>query len=190
MGIQSLNPDDFGIWLLVNDAFTEITGYSYEEVVGYTNKELQLYVHADQARLVNQLFDSQKFIREFEFEFRRKSGEIRDGMLWSETIELDEGKNALFLVQDITDKKRIEKERRTLIEIQRIVAALSARFINLEIFEIDDAIQQTIAIIGEQASVEAVSIWVFSDEKKTGAYPTVALITTAPDYRLRCDKNQ
>ena len=130
MGIQGMSEDNRGVWLLINDAFTEITGYHPEEVIGHSTKDLLLYAHNEESNKANELFTKLGSVKEFEFEFHKKSGEIRHGMLWAEPIELDEEINALVLIQDITDRKRIEQERKALIDFQQIVAGLSARFIN------------------------------------------------------------
>lgn len=79
-------------------------------------------------------------------------------------------------VEDITDRKRIEQERQSLIEFQRIVAMLSARFINLSILEIEDEIKHALSIVAEYAQADASSVWMFSEDQfaasKTYGWPT------------------
>ena len=169
MGIQGLNKDNQQVWLLVNEAFIEIIGYPFEEVVGRSPKDLQLYAHEETNRKIIDIFTEQGFIKEFEFEFRKKSGELRHGMLWAEIIELDNERNALILIQDITDRKQIEQERQNLIEFQQIVAELSTQFINLETKDIETEIEQALQIITDFAVADAASVWMFDAAQSTAS---------------------
>ena len=110
----------------VNEAFCEITGYTAKEVMGRTALELNLWVNADDRHNLFQLLSTQPEVRNYEFEFRTKSGQVRTALLASEEIELRGEKCLLSISNDITERKQAEQElqqrnedlARTLWELQ------------------------------------------------------------------------
>jgi len=107
------SPDGFAInvfpdgpYLAVNDSFTRLTGYSREEVIGKTPLELKIWTEpARRAEILAQLIAGQE-IRNVEFSFQTKSGQLRTGQLSSSLLELDGHRCALVVVRDITEQRR------------------------------------------------------------------------------------
>ena len=100
-----------GRYIDVNDGFTTLTGYTRQEVVGRTVADLNVWVNPeDRARMLQALEKGQ--LRDFEFEFRHKSGEIRVGQRSAEIIRLGSETCVIGITRDITDRKRIEKALR------------------------------------------------------------------------------
>jgi PAS domain S-box-containing protein len=169
MGIQGADGDQRGVWLLINDAFSQITGYKRSEVLGRTTSELKLYANLQEQEEAVNLFLEQGYVREYKFELRRKSGERRHGLLWSEATPVGDESNVLVVIQDITAQQKAERDRHTLIEFQQLVAMLSARFINLSTVKIEEEITYALKIIAEYAQADAGSVWMFSEDKSTGS---------------------
>jgi PAS domain S-box-containing protein len=92
----------------VNDGFLNITGYDYSEVLGKTTLELNLWVkEADRLIVVDELSRSGK-IREKEFLFRTKSGEIITGLMSSEIITVNNESTIISSISDISQRKKTE----------------------------------------------------------------------------------
>lgn len=125
--------DDKNIFIDVNNAFLELTGYSREEVIGKTGSELNLWEDKNEAARANELFAKQGFIRNHEFRFRKKSGEIRTGIISAEPITLKGRKADLATVIDITElklaKESLERSERKL---RSLFAALPDIFLILD----------------------------------------------------------
>lgn len=101
-----------GLLLEVNPSWCELFGYTVEEVVGRTTFELRLFVEtADRSRAVA-LLREQGYIREFDLEIRRQSGEIRQTRLWSEIIEVNGELCTINMLHDITARRRAEEALR------------------------------------------------------------------------------
>ncbi|MBV5330843.1 PAS domain-containing protein, partial [bacterium] len=79
----------------VNEAWTEVTGYSSAEVVGRDIGDLNLWVHPEERGKIINLLSRDGVARGFEFKMRRKSGQISDMLFSGELIELD-GKTCML----------------------------------------------------------------------------------------------
>jgi PAS domain S-box-containing protein len=109
-------PDYFSIsrsrdaWIVdVNRGFTELTGYTRDEVIGRSACELNLWVDvSERLKMVSALTrDGQ--IRDFETHFRRKNGEIRTVSISAGLMYLDGDPHILALVKDIGEFKRAQE---------------------------------------------------------------------------------
>ena len=98
----------------VNEAFLRTIGYRRDEVIGRTTLELGLWADPeDRAQVVAALVDRGS-VREVETSFRGRSGEIFTGVLSAKQIEVDSEKYMMVMVQDVTERKRMEEEIRKL----------------------------------------------------------------------------
>lgn len=70
-------------------------------------------------------------------------------------------------VLDITDQKNAEFELEFRMELENLILALSTNFINLLPHEIDSAICDTLASIGEFTQVDRCYLFLFNNEQKT-----------------------
>jgi len=92
----------------INEAFCQVTGYSPEEVIGYTIKKLNLWVNLAERDRLFQIIQNDGVVRNYEFDFRTKSGTIRTALLSAEVINLHGEKCLLSLSNDITERKQAE----------------------------------------------------------------------------------
>ena len=114
-----LSPDPVGISLFsegrfveVNDSFTRFTGYSREETLGVTGKELNLWVDtAHRAKVMARLGEEREVLEE-EFQCRTKSGEIKFGQFSGALIEIDGQAHALVVIHDVTARRKAEEALR------------------------------------------------------------------------------
>ncbi len=96
----------------VNEAFLKIVGYSRDEVVGRTSIELNLLIQPEVRKSNIQQLRETTALRDVEFEFRCKSGEIRIGRLSIEKIEIHGELHLITFLQDVTEHKRVEETLR------------------------------------------------------------------------------
>ena len=98
----------------INDAFLGLFGFTREELIGHNPLEMGMWANPeDRARMV-EILQEQGRIQDFETQFRRKSGKIRDVLISAEVIEVAGQQYILGLTHDITERKRAKEEKEKL----------------------------------------------------------------------------
>lgn len=108
-----------GQHLEVNDSFLEIMGYEQEEVIGKTALELNFWVNFSDRNRLFELLQTERMIRNYEFEFCTKSGTIRTALLSAEVVRIQDQECLLSISNDITERKQREEAIRLIAEVGR-----------------------------------------------------------------------
>lgn len=112
----NLNRLEDGVYIDINNGFTEIMGYKPEDVIGKSSLELNIWRNEeDRKRLVKGLKE-RGYISNLEAEFVAKNGNIKNGLMSARIIDLAGEKVILSITRDITERKRREKEYKQLID--------------------------------------------------------------------------
>lgn len=123
--------DKNGIILRVNKAFTEISGYRPEEVIGRNPKIFKSGLHDDAfyQTLWGQLTTAGKF--EGEIWNRRKNGEILPEWQTITAVKNEHGDTTHYVAifSDITDKKKTENEMHDLAFLDPLTALANRRML-------------------------------------------------------------
>ncbi len=101
-----INSADKGIFLDANAAFTKITGYGREEILGKTPEDLGLWVSEGEAELAETQMENSGKITNAEMPFVKSSGDIGYAMISSEYIDYNGLGCVLTLINDITENKK------------------------------------------------------------------------------------
>lgn len=104
-----------GRFMDVNPSFLKMSGYLPEEVIGHTAAELNLGVAQERYDQIIQQLLKTGSLHNQEREFHTKSGEARAVLLSVELIELAGVFCTLNIVNDITERKRLENEFISLV---------------------------------------------------------------------------
>ena len=100
-----------GTYVDVNLGFTELTGYSREEVIGGSSIDIAIWdIPKDRDRLIKGLRQEGQ-VRNLESRFRMKDGSKKTGLLSANIIELGGKPHILSITKDISLLRQTEEEK-------------------------------------------------------------------------------
>ncbi|MBI5010994.1 MAG: PAS domain S-box protein, partial [Bacteroidia bacterium] len=115
----STNPDavninrlEDGLFTAVNEGFTRITGYTWDDVKGKTSVELNIWYNTSDREIVVQKLREKGNIDNYESVFIAKDGSFIQGLMSASIIDLDGIPHILNITKDITERKKTEEELR------------------------------------------------------------------------------
>jgi PAS domain S-box-containing protein len=98
-----------GVYTMVNEGFTNLTGYKREEVVGKTTAQIDIWADdIDLKRLMTEI-DAGGSMHNLEARFRLKNGDIRTGLVSANLIILNRQPYVLAITKDIHNFKCAQK---------------------------------------------------------------------------------
>ena len=109
-----------GLYVDVNDGFLCMLGYAREEMIGRTASELNVWANYDDRKRVAQKLIEQGSLRGELLHLQTKSGEIRDVLVSTEGITLNEQNFILSIFYDITDQRNLENQLRQIHKMEAI----------------------------------------------------------------------
>lgn len=159
IGDSVLKVNQAGEVLYTSPSWLDNFGYSSEETDGH---RLSLFLHPEDIEktiLALEALKNDGAESSFEIEHRFKH---RDGdWLWIETKgELEPRSGEIVLIsRDITQRKNSEEQLQSFAEMQKILMAISSKYINLPLGEVESAINVSLQQMGEFVNADRVYIF-------------------------------
>ena len=100
--------------LEINQSFLQMSGYDAAEIIDRNIEQIYSSSVSVYKQALSKL-DTQDFVRNLELEFSTKSGQVKTVLLSMESIKLDGTKCTLQILNDITERKRLENEFISLV---------------------------------------------------------------------------
>ncbi len=153
-----------GHFLDFNDALMRMTGYeSREELMGI-DIPTAFYVNNSDRERLKRLLEQHGSVADFEFDMRRKDGEIRTMLESSIAVRDATGSVTAYqgFLLDITERKQAEHEirrrNRELLVLNSIAQTLT------ESMDLSDSLHRTLRQMAELFSLDATSLYLFEQE--------------------------
>ncbi|MCU0545900.1 MAG: PAS domain S-box protein [Oscillatoriaceae cyanobacterium Prado104] len=113
-----------GCHVEINEAFCQTIGYPAAEIIGRTALDLNLWVSKEARGKLFEMLKENGIVRNYEFDFCTKTGEVRTTLLSAEIIDIHGETCVISVSQDISDRKLAEEKLRaseaSLAAAQRI----------------------------------------------------------------------
>ncbi len=107
-----------------NDAFLRLVGFSRDEVIGRTHRELADIVPDEAQERATKAIQESGSVRDAEIHVRTKPGEVRTVSISVDTVEIDGVPCLLTIMRDVTEERQSERLRSSLYDL--LVATESA----------------------------------------------------------------
>jgi PAS domain S-box-containing protein len=117
LAIQSLLTEEY---VDVNQGFQRVTGYTRQELIGRTSKELGIWEDPNGESAMLQLLRKEMSARNWECRFRGKSGKVSDILLSVDVVELDGKPHLLTVAQDMTGQIKLENQLRQAQKMEAV----------------------------------------------------------------------
>ena len=116
MSIDAVNINRIsdGLYIEVNQAFLDITGYVREDVIGRSSFEVNIWADVRDRQNLLEILRNNSSCRDLEARFRKKDGTLIWGLMSASVIELDGVPCILSVTRDVSDAKAAEDEIRSL----------------------------------------------------------------------------
>lgn len=131
-----------GVFIDINRGFTDVTGYTRQEVIGKSSLDINLWVNPDdRAKLVEGLREKGEY-KNLEAPFRFKNGQVRIGLMSASIIEIEGEPCILSITRDIDDiKKSDELIRKSEIRYRSIFESVPASIWEQDYLKVYDMLE-------------------------------------------------
>ena len=124
---------DDGCLLAVNQAFTRLSGYSAEEVIGKTSTELGSWLYPHDRNILVMMLRQNGEVQDMETALIVKNGRPITGLISARLIHWGGQRCILMTIRDISERKRMEEALRTSEQkTQAILSAMPDRIFVLD----------------------------------------------------------
>jgi diguanylate cyclase (GGDEF)-like protein/PAS domain S-box-containing protein len=172
---------DGGVYIDINQAFTETFGFERDETIGHSARELNIWVDLDEREKMLTLLRRDSVCKNFEARFRKKNGQIFIGRNSNSTIEIDGQLCYLSVIRDVSESKAAEEcmaaasealrltEERYRVAFETSLDAICIIRLSDSVFvDVNSAFLDTLAYTHEEVigrSTGELSLWVNLDDR-------------------------
>ncbi|MFM8423734.1 MAG: PAS domain S-box protein, partial [Chloroflexota bacterium] len=159
----------------VNDAFLRTFGYTKEEVIGRTARDLHLFVDPDQRDQLLTVMKAQGYLRDANLILRTKTGQIRHGVFSVDLVQVHDHNLLLTAMNDITDSKQnqdvlLKSEARFVTIFENSPVAISiTRISDMKIIHVNSAFMKMYGFSREEIldhTAAELGIWADLNERQ------------------------
>ncbi|MFH1136191.1 MAG: PAS domain S-box protein [Pseudomonadota bacterium] len=110
----NINRLEDGLYVDINDGFTQLTGFTREDAIGKPSREIEIWRDpADHLKLVQGLREK-GYYENLEARFRRKDGSLTTALMSARVFNLKGVPHIISITRDISERQRAAAEREML----------------------------------------------------------------------------
>ena len=104
-----------GLYVDINDGFTQLTGFTREDVSDKTSLDIHIWHDPEDRKRMVQELQKKGFCDNLEAVFRRKDGSLTTALMSARVISLKNEPHIISITRDISERKQAEAERERLL---------------------------------------------------------------------------
>ncbi len=105
----NINRMSDGMYVDINEGFTQITGYNREDVIGKTSLDLNIWANPEDRETLVEGLTKHKRVDNLEAKFRMKNGSTITGLMSATIIELNDVPHILSVTRNIEEIKKTQE---------------------------------------------------------------------------------
>ncbi|MBD1910957.1 MULTISPECIES: PAS domain S-box protein [unclassified Leptolyngbya] len=158
----------------VNDGFLETFGYNREDLLGHSVYEINFWVNPAQRDEMVQILQTKGEVRNLEYQFHTRTGEIRDVLFSAEIIQISGQACLIDVMTDITERKRTEQKLLEAAERDRLLGQIALRI--RESLDLQQILNTTVTEVRQYLKADRVCIGHGGDNEDTGVIIAEAVV--------------
>ena len=128
IAITTLNE---GRFVEINEGFTNLLGFTSEEVIDKTSLSLKIWAKKDDRLKMLKLLEQEKFFTGFETIMRSKSGKIQRGEISASYIDFNGKRHILTLLRSVELYKQAEERATNLNRVYHILSEINQTIVRI-----------------------------------------------------------
>lgn len=105
----NLNRVSDGVYVDVNLGFTDLTGYTREDVIGHSSLEINIWNNPDDRKKLVEGLLKDGYVKGLEAEFALKDGSVQTGLMSASLIKINNEDVILSVSKNISERKKTEE---------------------------------------------------------------------------------
>ncbi|MFW6152451.1 MAG: PAS domain S-box protein, partial [Verrucomicrobiota bacterium] len=152
--------------VMANSAFVRMLGYDSFDEVNQLNINRDVYDSDTPRRNFQHAIEAEGKIEAYQSKVRRKDGSIFYCREYARAVRDSEGKTVYYegTTEDITDRINAEKDLDYRIEIERLIARVSTRFVSVAPDEVDKAIANALKLVAGFIGADRAYVCLFTED--------------------------
>jgi len=106
----NLTRRDDGVYLEINEGFSQIMGYSRADVIGKSSFDFNMWKNREDREQLVSILQKDGIVENFEAEFLTKSGAVKLGLMSARMLSIENENIILSITRDITEQRRLEQQ--------------------------------------------------------------------------------
>ena len=97
-----------GLYVEINEGFTNLTGFTEEDVKEKTSKDIDIWENTKDRDVLIQELNKKGAVSNLEFQYRMKDGFVRTGLMSADIININNEDCILSITRDISERRRLQ----------------------------------------------------------------------------------
>ena len=163
--LMAISTMDTGVFIDVNRKFLETLGFTREEVIGKTSRDLNIFPDHESRRKAMEMFQKQGRLDDLEIIISARNGDLFNCLFSVDRIRIQTHEYILTSAANVTRLKETERRLRFLFDQQTLLSDVT-RILNT-VGNPEEVMDEILGLLGEHTGVSRVYVFEDSTDGRT-----------------------